>query len=116
MGSVFLIFDKYTGPVAIVSAAIACQSHSGATSVYSRCVRIAWACVTVFAGESLDEESVAQLVCMYIGLDPEDEGLGLYQRELEDLLLASTKQFYDRKAKEWIATSTFAEYLRFAEV
>lgn len=66
-------------------------------------------------GESLDEESVAQLVCMYIGLDPEDEGLGLYQRELEDLLLASTKQFYDRKAMEWIATSTFAEYLGFAE-
>ncbi|XP_026194190.1 cullin-1 [Cyclospora cayetanensis] len=66
-------------------------------------------------GESLDEESVAQLVCMYIGLDPEDEGLGLYQRELEDLLLASTKQFYDRKAREWIASSTFAEYLQLAE-
>ncbi|KAL8425831.1 hypothetical protein Efla_004330 [Eimeria flavescens] len=66
-------------------------------------------------GESLDEESIAQLVCMYIGLDPEDEGLGLYQRELEDLLLASTKEFYDRKAKEWIATSTFAEYLQLAE-
>lgn len=68
------------------------------------------------AGESLDEESVAQLVCMYIGLDPEDEGLGLYQRELEDLLLASTKQFYDRKAREWIASSTFAEYLQLTEV
>ncbi|CDJ65768.1 cullin family protein, putative [Eimeria necatrix] len=66
-------------------------------------------------GESLDEESVAQLVCMYIGLDPEDEGLGLYQRELEDLLLASTKQFYDRKAREWIASSTFSEYLQLAE-
>ncbi|CDI83246.1 cullin family protein, putative [Eimeria acervulina] len=66
-------------------------------------------------GESLDEESVAQLVCMYIGLDPEDEGLGLYQRELEDLLLASTKQFYDRKAREWIASSTFAEYLQLTE-
>lgn len=59
---------------------------------------------------------MAQLVCMYIGLDPEDEGLGLYQRELEDLLLSSTKQFYDRKAKEWIANSTFAEYLQLAEV
>lgn len=59
---------------------------------------------------------MAQLVCMYIGLDPEDEGLGLYQRELEDLLLASTKQFYDRKAREWIASSTFSEYLLLAEV
>lgn len=59
---------------------------------------------------------MAQLVCMYIGLDPEDEGLGLYQRELEDLLLASTKQFYDRKAREWIASSTFAEYLQLTEV
>ncbi|KAL8453383.1 hypothetical protein Emed_000882 [Eimeria media] len=66
-------------------------------------------------GESLDEESIAQLVCMYIGLDPEEDSLNLYQRELEDLLLASTKQFYDRKAKEWIATSTFAEYLQLAE-
>ena len=53
---------------------------------------------------------------MYIGLDPDEEGLGLYQRELEDLLLASTKQFYDRKAREWIATNTFAEYLQLAEV
>lgn len=64
----------------------------------------------------LDEETVAQLVCMYIGLDPEDEGLSLYQRELEDVILASTKEYYDQKAKEWIATSTFSDYLRLTEV